>query len=221
MRTYSQISVQVPENRYDLFLARVTELIASSWRRDAILEERCNEFSFGGHSSYYVRKEKRQIDAVFSYLGGTYKLTTIIVGREGISHEEHSRLVAELWEQGVSRACRELQLEGKHTPGKDVKPEEEAGLPPGVVAALHRFAISANKSYGTQDPDDMALWCQFLALLHASGVEFESHLLEQYLLGKKFEDETVAALSHEKEVVLCALETYDRMRRSKEKLVTQ
>jgi hypothetical protein len=221
MRTYSQISVQVPEDQYDLFLARFAELIASKWRRDAIFEERCNEITFGGHMTYYVRREKRQIDAVFRYSEGTYKLSNIITGDVGISQKEHSRLVAELWDKGVGLVCQEMKLKGEHIPGKEVKPEEQAGLPPGVVAALYRFAISANKSDGSMHPDDMALWCEFLALLHGSGVEFDNYLLEQYLLEKRFDEDTVGRLSHEKEVVLCALATYDQFRKSEKKLVTQ
>jgi len=221
MRTYSQISVQVPEDQYDLFLARVTELIASSWRRDAIFEERCNEISLGSHSTYYVRKGKRQSDAVFVYAGGTYKLSTMITNSDGITHKEHSQLVAELWNLGVGPVCKEMQLEGKHTPGKEVKPEEEAGLPPGVVLALQRFAMSANKSTGSADPDDMELWGEFLALLYASGVEFEEHLLDRYLMEKKFDEEVILQLTHEKEVALSTLAAYDRLRKREQKLVTQ
>ena len=215
MRKYSHISVRVPKDMIDLFLARVSELAASSWRRDPAAEESASELvrSMGVCYYYYVRTDGPPTDVVFLYQNQELKLNNIFTTGNGISHAEHSRITSALWNAGMKQACKELNLTGGYTPSKDVAPDE--GLPPGVKKALHQFAISVNKSDGITHPDDMELWSIFLALTHVSGATMSEAQLDAYLTAKKFPQDTVMQLLHEYELGTSLLTVYDEIRQLK------
>ena len=135
MRKYSHISVGIPGNVFYLFLARVSDLAASRWRRDPALEETTGESTKGLGVSYvwYTRTDGPQTDVVFLYTKDQLTLSNVFTTGKGITHEEHELLTGDLWNLGMKQACQELGLAGTHTQSKQVKPED--GLPPGVAQA--------------------------------------------------------------------------------------
>lgn len=215
MRKYSHISVHVPEDILDLFLAKVSELAASRWRRDPAGEEAAGEFvkGMGVRYVYYARTSGPPAEAVFLYQGNQLRLINLFTGGDGVSHAEHGRITADLWEAGMRQACGALGLSGAHTASRTVKPEE--GLPAEVTGALHRFSVGVNKSTGPSHPEDIQLWCQFLALLHATGSEMGEERLDAYLIAKKFPEDVVLQLLREHEMAMTLLPLYDQMRKAK------
>lgn len=212
MRTYSQLSVQIPEPVFDLFLARVCDLVASRWRRDHSSEESSNDIVklLGVRYIFFNRTEGPSAETCFLYQNETFSLCNVITTGHGISYAAHAKITADMWNSGVKQACEEFGLKGVHTPSKNVDPS--AALPPGVRQALKMFALGVNKSTGSSHPDDMALWCKFLALLHASRVEFDEHYLDAYLAEKKFPEEIINSLLKEYAVAMTLLPIYDRLR---------
>ena len=214
MRKHSQISVHVPGNVFDMLLARVSELAAGSWRRDHAAEKETGAISGGGVSYvFYVRTNGPRTDVVFLHNGGQLTLNNIFTTGQGITVEDHGRISEEFWNAGMKQACQELGLDGKHTPARDVKPED--GLPSGVAYALKFFGLGANKSTGSADPDDMKSWCKFLALLHATGTEMDESRLSDYLTEKKFPEEIVMSLLAQYELAMALLPLYDEMLKEK------
>ena len=215
MRKYSHISVGIPGNVFDLFLARVSDLAASRWRRDPALEETTGESTKGLGVSYvwYTRTDGPQTDVVFLYTKDQLTLSNVFTTGKGITHEEHELLTGDLWNLGMKQACQELGLAGTHTQSKQVKPED--GLPPGVAQALKMFGLGANKSTGSADPSDMGYWCRFLALLHVSRAEFDDSRLSDYLTEKKFPEEIVMDLLGQYEMAMTLLPMYDEMLKGK------
>jgi len=215
MRKYSNISVKVPGNMLDLFLARISDLAASSWRRDTAAEEASGELvKFMGVSYvYYVRSDGPQTDIVFLYKDGELSLNNIFTTGNGISHAEHNRVSTEFWKAGMQQACKEMGLAGKHTPTRDVKPEE--GLPEPVAKALKYFSVSANKDTGTAHLDDMESFCRFLALLHVSGAKFDESRLEAFLKENKFKEKIVNGLLVQYDLAVTLLPIYDSLRKGK------
>ncbi|MFN0104170.1 MAG: hypothetical protein ACKV2U_19055 [Bryobacteraceae bacterium] len=211
MRKYSQISVRVPNDILDMFLAKVSELAASKWRRDPAGEEAAGDLvkGMGVRYVYYVPADGHKTDIVFMYTDNELRLINIFTTGDGISHAEHGRITADLWNAGMKQACKALSLSGKFTPTQDVQPE--AGLPPAVVDALQQFAVTANKSTGSSHPDDLERWCLFLGLLHATGSEMDETRLDAYLTSKKFPEKIVMKLLKEHEVAMALLPLYDRI----------
>jgi len=194
-----------------MFLARVSELIGGEWRRDQAAEEETGAISGGAGVSYlfYVRTNEPKTDVVFLYNDGQLTLSNIFTTGQGITEAVHARISEEFWNAGMKQACQELGLDGKHTPARDVKPED--GLPPGVAYALKLFGLGANKSTGSADPDDMESWCKFLALLHTTGTEMDESRLSAYLKEKKFPPKIVTGLLAEYELAMALLPLYDEM----------
>ncbi len=216
MRRYSQISVQVPEDILDFFLAKVCDYAASKWRRDTEVEATANGF-FPGMvpvSYYFVAHARPHIDVIFQYQHGEFKLAQVILDREErLTLAGHGRLILDLWNSGMKKACEDLGLRGHYTPPSTYPAEE--GLPPGVVDALHRFAVSVNKSTGSSHPDDLEKWCKFLALLHASGETMSEERMDDYLRTHRFPEKIISQLLKERTVAEELLRVYDRVLQSK------
>ena len=212
MRQHSQISVLIPEDFLDLFLARVSEYAARRWRRDFEVEAKGLDLasSLGVRYIYFVRMTGKPAEVVFIYSNEHLKLINVFTDGHGIGYTEHERISAEFWKAGMKRVCDELQLSGQFLPSKTVRPEE--GLPPDVVAALYRFSICVNKSDGgTAHPSDMALWCQFLSVSHMRAARMDEVRLSEYLLEKKFPEDAVEALVLQYEMAMSLLPLYDRL----------
>lgn len=211
MRKHSQISVQIPENFLDLFLARVSAYSARRWRREREVEANALDLTGTCDVRYvhFVRVTGKPAEIVFLYSGEQLRLIQLFTSGNGISYDEHERISSEFWKAGMARACSEMQLSGLFVPSKTVRPEE--GLPPDVVAALYRFSICVNKSDGgTAHPDDMALWCQFLTVSHLRGTWMEEGRLAEYLLEKKFPKDAVGTLVRQYELAMSLLPLYDQ-----------
>lgn len=211
MRKYSHISVTIPGNVLDLFLARVSGLAASRWRRNSALEKNSGETvsSLGISYIWYSRTDGPATDVVFLYQKDQFTLNNVFTTGKGISHEEHELLVADIWNSAMKQACQEHGLAGKFVSSRQVKPEE--GLPPVVEQALKMFGLGANKSTGSADPSDMEIWCRFIALLHATGSEMDETRLGAYLKEKKFPAKIVSSLLQQYEMAMALLPLYDEM----------
>lgn len=209
IRKYSHISVRIPAGMLDLFLAKVSELTASRWRRDSAAEDSVGGLPavMGVRYVFYCRTDGPRTDIVFLYHQDELTLNNIFTTGRGISYAEHGRVSQDFWDSGMGAACAALGLAGKHTPPRSMKPEEL--LPPGAAKALYEFALCANKSTGAAHPDDMQRWCLFLSLLHRSHAEFNASHLEQYLRAKKFPIEVVENLILQWEFSQSLLEIYD------------
>lgn len=215
MRKYSHISVQIPESILDLFLARVSELAAGTWRRDPVAEEAAGEIvhGMGVRYVYFVRLSDPQTEIVFLYKEEKLQLCNVFTKSDTISHTQQGRITSSLWNTGMSQAVTELKLTGDYTPSGDVPPEQ--GLPLPVIEALNRFANSANKSTGSSHPSDMEYWCIFLALSHATGSAMDESRLDAYLTAKKFPEKVVMNLLKEHEVAMALLPLYDQILEAK------
>lgn len=211
MRKYSHISVQVPEPVLDLFLARVSELAAGSWQRDTSAEDSAGEIvqGMGVRYVYFTRVNDPRTEIVFLYEKEKLQLCNVFTKSDTLSHAQHAKITASLWNGGMSRAVTELKITGTYTPTRDVLPEQ--GLPLPVLEALNRFAIAANKSTGSGHPSDMEYWCIFLALSHATGAVMDEERLDAYLTSKKFPDSVVSSLLKEHELAMALLPLYDQI----------
>lgn len=212
MRQHSHISVQIPEDFLDLFLARVSEYAARRWRRDFEVEANGLDMAgvLGVRYVHFVRVTGKPAEIVFLYSDEQLKLINMFTDGRGISYAEHERISAEFWKAGMKRACEEMQLAGMFVPSRTVRPEE--GLPPDVVAALYRFSICVNKSDGgTAHPSDMAMWCQFLSISHLRGARMGEDRLSEYLLEKKFPEDAVETLVRQYDMAMSLLPLYDQL----------
>jgi len=212
MRQHSQISVQIPEDFLDLFLARVSEYAARRWRRDFEVEANGLDMAMalGVRYVYFVRVTGKPVEIVFMDSNEQLKLLNLFTDGHGIGYTEHEKISSDFWKAGMKRACDEMQLSGQFVPSKTVRPEE--GLPPDVVAALYRFSICVNKSDGgTAHPSDMAMWCQFLSVSHMRAARMDEARLSEYLLEKKFPEDAVEALVRQYEMAMSLLPLYDRL----------
>ena len=216
MRRYSQISVQVPEEILDFFLAKVCDYVSEKWRRDTEAEATANAVLPGlvPVCCYFVARARPHIDVIFQYQHGEFKLAQVVLDRdERLTLTGHGRLILDLWNSGMKRACEDLGLRGQYTPPSTYPAEE--GLPPGVADALHRFAVSVNKSTGSTHPDDLEKWCRFLALLHASGETMDEERMDDYLRAHRFPEKIIIQLLKERMVAEELLRVYDRVLQSK------
>ncbi|MBI2686320.1 MAG: hypothetical protein HYX27_08390 [Acidobacteria bacterium] len=210
MRKKSQISVWIAEDILDLFLAKVSELAAGSWRRDPAGEQAAGELApMGVRYVEYTRTSGTRTNIVFLYHGHQLKLIHVFTEGRDLSHAEHGRISADFWKSGMEQACREFCVEGEYLPSRTVKPEE--GLPPEVADALLRFAVSVNREDPVSHPDDSKLWCNFLILLHATGAVMEEERLSAYLTAKRFPESSVMTMLMHHEVGLRLLGMYDRI----------
>ena len=212
MRLHSQISVQIPEDFLNLFLAKVSEYAARRWRRDFEVEANGLGITdgLGVRYVYYVRVTGKPAEIVFIYSKEQLKLINLFTDGHGIGYTEHERITADFWKAGMKRVCEEMQLAGQFVPSRTVRPEE--GLPPDVVASLYRFSICVNKSDGgTAHPSDMALWCQFLSISHMRGARMGEDRLSEYLLEKNFPEDAVETLVLQYEMAMSLLPLYDQL----------
>lgn len=212
MRKYSHISVRVPEDVLDSFLAKVSEFAASSWRRNHAGEEEAGALVKPMSVRYIIFQSVAPPDAELYFLHneGKLELINVFTDGNGITHEDHERFSRNLWDAGFRQAASECKLEAEYLPTRIIKPEES--LPPPVGAALHRFAISVNRSTGSADLEDQHLWGQYLALLHLHGATFGEVELDDFLERHRFPEEIRMELLHEQEVALTTLRLYDKIR---------
>ena len=215
MRKYSHISVRVPEDVLDGFLAKVSEFAASSWRRNHAGEEEAGALVKPMSVRYVIYQSLSPPEAELYFLYNEQQLALINVFTDGngISHEDHERFTRHLWESGMKKAVEEMYLVAEYLPSRVIKPEED--LPPAVGAALQRFAVSVNRSTGSADSDDQRLWGQYLALLHLYGATFGEAELDDFLERYRFPEEIRMELLHEQEVALTTLKLYDKLRAPK------
>ena len=216
MRQLSTISVHVPEELLEFFVANATENAASSWRRNP--EAEAELANFGGSRQYCFFPLRRPgLEFYFYYSDGVLKLGACVARDQAPANPaEHAAFVADLWERGISPACAAFDLRASYSPMRNVKPEE--GLPPAVAEALHLFAGLANKEEGNYHPSDVEAWCHFLILKHLTGAEMDEERLAEFLTKKKFKEKTVWRLVHEAEVARELLETYDRFLAERDRL---
>lgn len=212
MRYYSQISVRVPADILDLFLATLTKSVASRWQRDTAGEAATNEspFAAGGRYVIFERLTIKPAVLFFLFQEDVFKMVNLVTTGQGIGYAEHERITKAFWNGGMRQACEALRLEGSFVPMRTVPPEE--GLPPEVARALQVFAVSVNKGDGgVADPDDRKLWCSFLALSHLAGAKLEEEALYEYLTSKRFPERATLDLMSQYETAMMLLPLYERL----------
>lgn len=221
MRILSKISVAVPQSMFEIFLAKVSSLTASSWRRDPTVEESANQVlgPAMGRYVYFFPLEGERFDVVFHYHNERLKLATVLPPRGQTSYAAHARLIKGIWNAGLAKACIEMGLHVEYTPAREVK--AEAGLPPAVSEALRMFSLGVNKGSAPVDPDDIALWCRFLVILHATGSSISEEQIVDYLAKKKFPHETIMELLRQLEMANTLLPMYDRLLQSSKAATVQ
>jgi len=211
MHKYSSITVRIPGDILDEFLVKVSEFAAGKWSRDPVVEENSNSVTRGMGVRYvhYVRPAAPLLELVFLHREGELKLSNVFVEGDRMSNAEHTRVVKDMWESGMKRACAELGLEGSLIPAKSVRPEE--GLPAEVVEALYFFAMTVNKDDAASDPDDMERWANALALFHTTKSGMSEDRLIAYLKEKKFPEKVIDTFLRDYELAMTLLPVYDRL----------